>query len=385
MNELKYLETYDSENTRRTYKLALKDFLRNIYGDGDLINLAERYFRNKRDHKTDLQDFLAHINGRPPKTIRVYISVVRTFLMENDVELPEKFWRSLARKIKGSMARTVDKVPSNVQLRRIVMHMPVHGKALYLTLASSGMRIGEATKLELDDIELDNDPPKINIRGEYTKSGDPRFTFISGEAKEHIQEWLRYRDEYLKSASKRSRYEKSTEDTRLFPFTVSTARYIWNHALDKAELNGVDKTTNIHKFHPHVLRKFFRTRMGTVIPVDVTEALMGHKGYLTDVYRRYSEDQLEKFYKQGETAVVVFGKVEDAVIKQDVVKLEKRVLDLNREIADLKDKWKKLEDFTETWTSMKPEELEVLAELAKEKYREKLRKELEDDRKARAH
>jgi len=32
--------------------------------------------------------------------------------------------------------------------------------------------------------------------------------------------------------------------------------------------------------HPHVLRKFFRTKMGSVIPVDVVEALMGHEGYL---------------------------------------------------------------------------------------------------------
>ncbi|RJS77624.1 hypothetical protein CW667_02880 [Candidatus Bathyarchaeota archaeon] len=26
--------------------------------------------------------------------------------------------------------------------------------------------------------------------------------------------------------------------------------------------------------------------MATVVPIDVVEALMGHKGYLTEVYRR---------------------------------------------------------------------------------------------------
>ena len=31
-----------------------------------------------------------------------------------------------------------------------------------------------------------------------------------------------------------------------------------------------------------MLRKFFRTRLGAVIPVDVVEALMGHEGYLTE-------------------------------------------------------------------------------------------------------
>ena len=49
-----------------------------------------------------------------------------------------------------------------------------------------------------------------------------------------------------------------------------------------------------------------------MIPVDVVEALMGHEGYLTEVYRRYSIEDLAKFYKQGEYALLVFtesGKV----------------------------------------------------------------------------
>lgn len=349
MNELKYLETYGSKNTVRTYKQTLKVFLRNIYGDGELASLASKYISEERDHKTDIQNFLAQINGKPPKTIRLYISAVKTFLMENDIELPEKFWRSITRRIKGSMARTLDKIPSNIQLRRIIMHMPVHGKALYLTLASSGMRIGESLQLELDDIDLDSDPPRISIRGEYTKSGDPRYTFISGETKEHILEWLKYRTEYLKSASKRSRYGKTTEDTRLFPFSMSNAHFIWKNALDKTELNGIDKSTKRHIFHPHVLRKFFRTRMGAVIPVDVTEALMGHKGYLTDIYRIYDVEKLAEVYKQGETAVIVFGKIEESLeIKKDVKKLEQRMVDLNKEIEEQKRTINDLSKFMES-------------------------------------
>lgn len=366
MSELKYLETYSSENTKRVYKAALKLYLKIVYGDGELATLASKYIQEERDYKTDIQNFLAKINGKPPTTVRLYISAVKIFLMENDVELREKFWKSITRRVKGSMARTRDKIPSNAQLRRIIMHMPVHGKALYLTLASSGMRIGEALKLELDDIELDQDPPRINVRGENTKSGDRRITFISGETKEHIVEWLKYRTEYLKTASKRSRHRKTTEDTKLFPFGMSNAHFIWKTALDKTKLNGVDKSTKRHQYHPHVLRKFFRTRMGPVISVDITEALMGHKGYLTDIYRRYDEDKLAEFYKKGETAVAVFGKVEDALMKADVTKLENRILELNREVADLKDNWRKLKDFTVDLTSMTPEELQILAKLAQE-------------------
>jgi hypothetical protein len=182
------------------------------------------------------------------------------------------------------------------------------------------MRIGEALQLTFDDIDLSSVPVKINLRGEYTKTGDKRIAFISGEAREHIEEWLKYRDEYLVSSSKRSwKYEKSVEDRRLFPFSESTAHYIWTNALDKSGLNQKDASTKRHKIHPHVLRKFFRTRMGSVIAVDVTEALMGHKGYLTEVYRKHTEEDLAKFYKQGEASVMVFGRQEEiSILRKEV-------------------------------------------------------------------
>ncbi|MEM2027605.1 MAG: site-specific integrase [Candidatus Bathyarchaeia archaeon] len=106
------------------------------------------------------------------------------FLMENDIELPALFWR------KGSRALMLDKVPSNAELRQILNHMDAKGRSLFLVLASSGMRIGEALKLMVEDVDLASEPPRINIRGEYTKTGNPRIAFISSEAKETIQEWL---------------------------------------------------------------------------------------------------------------------------------------------------------------------------------------------------
>ena len=34
---------------------------------------------------------------------------------------------------------------------------------------------------------------KVNIRGDYTKTGNPRVTFISREAKDNVLEWLKVR------------------------------------------------------------------------------------------------------------------------------------------------------------------------------------------------
>nr|NIM44154.1 tyrosine-type recombinase/integrase [Nitrososphaeria archaeon]NIN53610.1 tyrosine-type recombinase/integrase [Nitrososphaeria archaeon]NIQ34131.1 tyrosine-type recombinase/integrase [Nitrososphaeria archaeon] len=91
--------------------------------------------------------------------------------------------------------------------------MDVKGKALFLILLSSGMRIGECLKLKLDDVDLDREysvenevitVPTIEIQGEYTKTGNPRVTFISNETKEIINEWFKIREKYIKTATKRS-------------------------------------------------------------------------------------------------------------------------------------------------------------------------------------
>ena len=319
---------YNSTQTKKTYRWALTNFFKIIYGknEGELDEHAEKYFSEKRDYQEDIQKFLSEISDRPPKSVRLMVATVKTFLIENDIELPQRFWRRLSGRIKGSRARTLDKVPSNVQFRKIIGNLPPKGKALYLTLASSGMRIGEALQLQLDDLDLDVKPMKVRIRGEYTKAGNPRIAFISCEAGEMVQDWLRLRDDYLKTANGRSTmYDKSANDKRIFPFESNTAYIVWKNALKKVGLHENDKSTKRLTIRPHVLMKFFRTKMATLIPVDIVEALMGHEGYLTEVYRRYSQKDLAKFYLQGESALTIFGGFNQKGFEAKIEKFETEI------------------------------------------------------------
>ena len=306
-----FLSIYQNYNTWSNHRQSINNFFTSVYETevthDQLDEIAERYFKENRDIEKDIEKFLVYIKDFAPLSQRNKISSIRNFLIENDVEIPQKFWRRLVRRIKGSRALTLDKVPSNKQLRKILTHMSVHGKALFLMLSSGGLRIGEALQLRLDDLNLNEEPIRIQIRGEYTKTGNSRHAFASKETKEAINEWLHVRDDYLISASGKSHtHKKSAQDDKLFPFKNTTAYMIWNGALEKARMAQRDNSTNVMKMHPHVLRKFFRTRLGSVIPVDVVEALMGHEGYLTEVYRRYTVEDLAKFYLQGESALLVF-------------------------------------------------------------------------------
>ncbi|MHA1956764.1 MAG: tyrosine-type recombinase/integrase [Candidatus Thorarchaeota archaeon] len=93
-----------------------------------------------------------------------------------------------------------DRVPTTEEIRRLLSHMPVQGRALFTLQASAGTRIGETVELRLDDMSLGSDPPRAYLRPETTKSGDGRVVFFSVEAVEAIEEWLKVRDDYLESA-----------------------------------------------------------------------------------------------------------------------------------------------------------------------------------------
>jgi len=204
------------------------------------------------------------------------------------------------------------------------MHLPIRGQALTLLLESSGMRIGEALQLQPEDLDLTVNPAKIQLRGSYTKTGDPRITFMSEEARETLLAWLKVKEDYIKGAVKKSHfYLKNPDDTRIFPFSSPTFYLGWNRALHKAGLHKRDPSTQRATLHPHVLRKFFRAKLGLVIPVDVVEALMGHGEYLTEVYRKYPDPAktLREEYVKGVHALLVFGSSEQS---GELKKLEDR-------------------------------------------------------------
>lgn len=331
MEPLKYLDQYESKSTVVNYKSSLREFFKAVYGKRDpLEDLAQQYFSEKRNYEEDVENLLTSMHGRPPKSVRHRIAAVKVFMVENDVELNAKFWKRISGRIKGSRAWTEDRVPSAEEFRKILNHLPLSSKAMSLVLLSSGMRIGESLQLVPEDLELEADPARIKIKGSYTKTGNPRTTFISGEAKEVLLEWLKVRDQYLiSSVSKTKLYEKDLNDPRVFPYCHANAYVMWNLGLKKSKFDKMDSSTNRHVIHPHVLRKFFRTKLASVIQVDVVEALMGHEGYLTEVYRKYSVEDLAKFYKQGEHSLQVFT---DA---GEVNSLRQEIEDRNKQLQTL--------------------------------------------------
>ena len=80
------------------------------------------------------------------------MAAVKEYLLQNDIEISQKQAKSIRKKMVKGGARTIEKDLDIDTLRKIINHMDIKGKALILTLASSGMRIGEALSLNINAI-----------------------------------------------------------------------------------------------------------------------------------------------------------------------------------------------------------------------------------------
>lgn len=344
---MKNIDNFVSQFTPRTqttYKCVLNKFFK-------IINKKpETYFNGKR-HKTekeldfyekDIKKYYKHIKQMPPNTVFSYLGCIRVYLQDNYVDLPNAFWRQFRKRKKGNRAVVQDIVPSKKQFKKLLTHGSALERALILTLLSSGMRIGEVCQIKENDIDFKYKPTKIEISGEYTKTGNKRTTFVTDECSEAIKEWLKEKPKWLEQSVKKlnfNRYTKNTSDDRVFPMHTQTARVKWNRLLEKAkeEFNQKDKSTakDRYKIHPHVTRKYYRTWMAKDIGRDLTEYFLGHEQGLDAVYRRYGDDSNKRIlgdeYLKGVKNVSVFEK------EPDLTEVNKEIADLRKENEILKE------------------------------------------------
>ena len=355
----KFLNTYSSPKTKSIYGSHL-----NVYFDFLKAN-RDTYFTDKRDYMDDLNKWLDYNQSKAPMTRSSRMTCIKLFLEDNDIEVSKKLWKQLGRKQKASKPVTLDRIPTNVELKQILEHAKAKERALFLIASSSGMRINEIMSLEEDDIDLKSDPVKIYVRGSTAKFGKARICFMSNEAKNSLIEWLKVRDKFLKGAvSKCNRKDKpithkNPEDKTIFCFTYMTAANIWHRILKDAGLNDKDKTTGYHRLHIHTLRKFYKTRLlNAGMPEGMVRKLLGQEDVLSGSYDRFTEEELKQAYVKGVSSLLIFETGPD-------------LTQTNKEIEQLKDSNKKqqetIDKMKDQIDEMRLERLEQLNGIKKKK------------------
>lgn len=369
-----YLKHYNNPSTAGGYTSAVYSYLDFIYGNqrkGKKVipeekeiyeSLVDQYLEEERNYSKDMADFVVSLQARPPLSAKQTFTSAKEFFNYYNLQLPAKDLKFIRHKLPKGKVRTIERDLDIDTIRTIIQHLDVKGRALVLVLASSGMRINEVLSLNIDDIDLKSKPAVITVRGETSKTGDNRITFISSEAVQAVNEWLKVRGDYIQSSAKRNQglvengraKPKSDEDDgRLFPFSDQNANTMWDNAVSKAGLFSRDKNTNRKQLHYHQFRKFFISQLSLIVSKEIAETLAGHNGYLTDSYRRYTKKQLAEEYKKGEHLLTIQAPKELQEIESEfkakmqthseiIENIVKENIQLKQEISKIKEEQEKI-------------------------------------------
>jgi len=285
-------ENLPNENTKRTYFYSLREFFK-------FVGMSDKeYLRQvNTDRLTkDLKAFIEANLHRPPKTLNIMVSAVRCFFADHGISIDDSEWKKIKRRfLPPAKELTIDTAGKHDEWRRILSHMDIKGRSLFLFLLSTGCRIGETLNLKVSDLNLDADPPRAYIRPTYTKGGyGGRTVFMSYEARDAIKEWLKVKEKTLKRVSPQLSPQVWDNDI-VWPMNAINAWKILNDALKKTGLDERDPITNRYRIHIHSTRKFFRSNCG--LDDALVHVLMGHEGYLDRSYLRTDPDKAAREYK----------------------------------------------------------------------------------------
>jgi len=220
-----------------------------------------------------------------PTTIGNYFFEIIQFLRYNEISIDNNMLKQFV-----SLPKKLKELPQPIILDEInilVNNANEIRSAMYLTLVSSGIRLGEALQLRKQDFEMKSDPARVILPAKITKSKQARYTFISKEAKlklipilERLED-----DDLVFTKSNGVMRAELTEETY---FTRLRKKV----GLTEMESSGLKHKITLHKF-----RKFFATIADRKLGIQVSGALIGHNPYMKTYYE-YEPSQLAKLYSE---------------------------------------------------------------------------------------
>jgi site-specific recombinase XerD len=224
----------------------------------------------ERIERVDLEGFIEHEQDRG-----MHISTVRTrlaciiaflhFLMEQDIVPGSLLKRGIKLKLPDVLPRAMN--PADMRKLLSVIN-DIRDRALFLLLLRTGIRIGEALGLRLNDLDIKG--RKVHLyEGEKNSMG--RVVYLSDDALFAIKLWLRRRDK-----SKEFVFCGQSNGHLCY----STGRGLFVKYLKKAGLDQKGYTV-------HCLRHTFASELlNAGMRLECLQQLLGHQDI--EVTRRYA-------------------------------------------------------------------------------------------------
>jgi integrase/recombinase XerD len=241
--------------------------------------------------KEDLEAFIEHEQDRGNKitTIRTRMACVIAFL-HFLIEQEVISGAALKKRIKLKLPETLPRAMNPLDVKKLLSVIEdTQERALILMLLRTGIRIGEALGLTLNDLDIRE--RKIHLfEGEKNSIG--RVVYLSDDALFALKRWLRQRDQRKEFIF----YTRSY--TRM---SYSTARSRFSRYLKSAELGERGYTI-------HGLRHTFASELlNAGMRLECLQQLMGHQDIeVTRRYARLTDRTREEEYFQA-MAIIEHG------------------------------------------------------------------------------
>ncbi len=293
------------------------------------------------DYLADFLDYMEVEKGRSLKTIENYSLYLNRFyefagdikVGKIDLDMVSK-WRKWLNRYKGDDGREVSKTTQNyhlIALRSFLKYLArrdvkalapekielasskrpqvsfldadevmalfdacdtnniigLRDRAILELLFSTGLRVSELVKLNIDSINLDKG--EFSIRGKGQKD---RPVYVSDSAKEAIHNYLKQRKDNYEALFVQASKRKNEEDVTISRLTTRTIQRIVERYRTKA---GITKHVT-----PHTLRHSFATDLlGNGADLRSVQSLLGHANIATtQIYTHVTDPQLKEIHKK---------------------------------------------------------------------------------------
>src|SRR5919198_2801422 len=289
-----WLEGYNSQSTKRAYKIHLSLFCK--YHDTVPDSLIQL---NPEQIKTMVLNYIIHLkkvakqSSEKPRSgelsvnsIKTYLAGVQSFLESNDIVLN---WKKIAKYYPEQVTNNL-RAYTKEEVAKLLSVADPRDRCLILLMTSTGMRVGAIKSLKLKHLTILQHESNIGLLSVYPESKDHRYNaLVTHECMASIDEYLNYR---------RKQHEKITEESYIIRDKFATFSKYTNRPkpLNEETINKQMKFLlrkaglPFEQLQPdHSFRKFFNTcLMNSDVAYSFKELMMGHSVKLDDIY--YDKD-----------------------------------------------------------------------------------------------
>jgi integrase len=212
-----------------------------------------------------------------------------------------------------------------------------------MVLAATGMRAVEALSIRNKDLDLQSDPARLFVRGEYTKTRSDRTIFLTTELFHQLSSWLDYKYRSRRvcySNNGRTVTQFRTPDKKEIDLVFAVCQSSKNPKPDNLYVdlrNSFAKTLDRmgkgaredgnegrREITLHSLRRYVKTAISDLGYQDFSEYFIGHSG---STY--WTKKEIEK--------AEIFRKIEPYLTFLNVHQLERQGADIQSKLEELEE------------------------------------------------